>query len=155
MHALQVGPSMTSTIENAIEGFVDSAVIMRPQSHFTKRVHPRMHGGRHQHAAQIPKPLVDLTNLSLKLTSQSHQVRFRRCGFQFNNMQHQFIRPGDRSSIDFRFDPSTFCFDQAVANRQNIQTVFGDNHVFQFNAISFKQSKFLFCGLCHDCDVPV
>jgi hypothetical protein len=48
MHALQIGPAMRVAVENARIGIVDCGIAMRPATRLGARVHPWMHGGRHQ-----------------------------------------------------------------------------------------------------------
>ncbi len=43
MDGLQIGPAMSAAIEDAMERFINDAVVVRPDHHLAIRIHPGMH----------------------------------------------------------------------------------------------------------------
>ncbi len=67
---LQVGPAMSAAIEDAVERLVDDAVIVRPDHHLAVRVHPGVHGRRHQPAPSGSSIGIDSADAVVKSLGQ-------------------------------------------------------------------------------------
>ena len=133
VHALQVGPTVTATIKDSVEAFIDRAVVMRPQLHLFERVHPRMHRSRHESGSQLPSQFVDAPNLGLHLVGNRSQCWSWIGGLQLQNMQYQFVRPADVFELDIRDLLPGLELHHLIRDRANVERLGIDKHVLKFD----------------------
>jgi hypothetical protein len=103
VHALQVRPAVAAAVEDAIEGPVDHIVLVRPQTHFGGRIHPRMHRRRHQARIQRREQAGRCARrpgtMRRAASSGGRAVRL-----ELDDVQRELVRPCDRAALDVEIE---------------------------------------------------
>ncbi len=141
MHALQVGPAMSAAVEDPVKGFVDGAVIMRPEFQFPVGIHPRVHRRRQQPRVHPRKNFIDPLDVRQKLFRQPGEYGGRAVGLQLDDVQGQFVRPRDRPALDIGNDLPRLGSQHLIRDWPHIERGGIDEHVLQFHTKSREQRE--------------
>ncbi len=141
LHALQVGPAMCLAAENAVISPVDDGIVVGPQPRFGERVHPRVHGGGHEPRAQGFEQPVDGSNFGLEGGGKGLEGGIGGRVLEFDQVQHQLIRPAELPPLHFRHAGSGSPAQQFVGDRQDRQRLPVHDHVLELDAVAGKGVK--------------
>ena len=123
LHALQVGPAVRSTIEDPVVRAVYACALAGPQPRVGFGVHPVVHPRRHEAGPESAQPGIHLPYFSMKACGERLEVRRRLRVLQLHHVRNQLIGPGRLVLLQ-----------DAAGNRQDIQRVALDDHVFELDA---------------------
>jgi len=98
-----------------------------------------MHGGWHQPAIQGCQAAVDRCDALLKGVGQSLQAGGGAVGFQFDDMQYQFVGPTQRARFNLVGQVSRLGGQELIGDGQDREGPAVDDHIFEFDADAFEE----------------
>ena len=100
MYALDVGPAVTTAIEDPIIGSVDIRLILGPQHRFVARTHPRVHSRRQKASGDWLENIIRGAYLALEVCLQRFEVRCRSDILYLDYVGDKLIGPSKLAALD-------------------------------------------------------
>ncbi len=129
VRGLQVCPSMSTAVEDAVVGGVHFVVIVVPQSGFSVGIHPRVRGRRQKHGIPPLKNAVDPRNVFSKGAGEFREIAFRTGRLHLDHVNDELVRPGDNPIFEVASVFTEFCFQQLIGDGLHVERVAIDDHV--------------------------
>jgi hypothetical protein len=141
VHALEVGPAMTTTVEYRVVRPVDRRPGVRPQPGFVARVHPRVHPGAEQARAVRGEHRIEPLRLVLEGVTSDGQKTSRKGILDLDQVQSKLVGHAELAGDGFLDHFSSEIDEQAVGNRHDVERLAVDDHVLELDAATAECSE--------------
>jgi hypothetical protein len=134
--ALQVRPTMSSTIEDAVERLIDHVVLMRPKARLAEGVHPGMHSPGQEGAPEGREQVPDLVHLLAEDSTGGHEIRDGTSRLDLDDVEGEFVGPRGFASLNVHVLRAPDQIQQLVRHRANVEGRSIDDHVFDLDPVA-------------------
>src|SRR5437868_14753636 len=138
MYALDVGPAVTTAIEDPIIGPVDIRLILGPQHRFVARTHPRVHSRRQKASGDWLENIIRGAYLALEVCLQRFEVRCRSDILYLDYVSDKLVGPSKPAALDVRGLAPRKSTQQLLGKRAHGEGFPVDNGVLQLDPVPGK-----------------